>query len=138
MYDVPENEYLVLFDGVCNLCDASVQFIIEHDKKNIFKFSPLESDMSRFIISKHQIDTKKTDSILLYTPDKKLYIKSTAALKIAAKLQFPIQLLSVFLIIPKPIRDVVYNFIAKHRYQWFGKKASCKIPTSDLHSKFIG
>ncbi|MGJ5640962.1 thiol-disulfide oxidoreductase DCC family protein [Formosa sp. S-31] len=137
MYDVPKNEYLVLFDGVCNLCESSVLFIIKHDKKNKFKFSPLESDISRFIISTHQIDTKKTDSILLYTPDKKLYAKSTAALKIAAQLGFPINLLSLFLILPKLIRDYVYSFMAKHRYRWFGKKEACLVPTSDLKSKFI-
>ncbi|MBP1841174.1 thiol-disulfide oxidoreductase DCC family protein [Formosa algae] len=131
------NQKLVLFDGVCNLCDSSVQFIIKHDKKNVFLFTTLQGETAKPIISSFKIDTEKTDSILLFTPKRRLYTKSTAALRIAAQLQFPINLLSVFLIIPKFIRDYVYDFIAKNRYRWYGKKEACMIPTKALKVKFL-
>ncbi|WP_435139502.1 thiol-disulfide oxidoreductase DCC family protein [Formosa sp. A9] len=131
------NQNLVLFDGVCNLCESSIQFIIKNDKDNIFKFAPLQGETSKPIIEAFNINTAKTDSILLYSPKNKLYTKSTAALKIAAQLQFPVNLLAVFLIIPKPIRDWVYSYIAKNRYKWFGKKESCMLPTKHLQAKFL-
>ncbi|QDO94832.1 thiol-disulfide oxidoreductase DCC family protein [Formosa sediminum] len=137
MKGLNKQEKLVLFDGVCNLCDSSVQFIIKHDKKNIFKFTTLQGESAKTLITAFKIDTSKTDSILLYTPKHRLYSKSTAALKIASQLNFPINLLSIFLIIPKFIRDYVYDFIAKNRYKWYGKKEACMIPTKALKVKFL-
>jgi len=136
-FKLPENKKLILFDGVCNLCNDSVQYVIKHDKKNIFMYTALQSEVGQEIIKTYNIDTKKTDSILLYAPEKGVSYKSTAALKIASKLGFPTNLMSVFFIIPPFIRNWVYDYIAKNRYKWYGKKESCMIPTPELKSKFF-
>jgi predicted DCC family thiol-disulfide oxidoreductase YuxK len=137
MIQLPKHKQLVLFDGVCNLCDASVQYIIKHDKNDIFLFTALQSDVGQQIIKEFNIDTNKIDSIILYSNEHGISYKSTAALKIASKLGFPRNLLSVFLIIPGIIRNWVYDYIAKNRYKWYGKKEECMIPTPDLKSKFL-
>lgn len=136
-WNLPNNKKIILFDGVCNLCNASVQFIIKHDKKNRFLFAPLQGDIAKQIIETYHIDIKKTDSILLYSPKKGVQYKSTAALKIAFDLSFPINIMGVFIIIPPFIRNVIYDYIAKNRYKWYGKKESCMIPTAELKSKFL-
>ncbi|GAA3606043.1 DCC1-like thiol-disulfide oxidoreductase family protein [Flavivirga amylovorans] len=135
--DIPKHKKLILFDGVCNLCNTSVQYVINHDKKNVFMFAPLQSDIGKRIIERFNIDTQKTDSILLYTPENSIVSKSTAALKIATHLGFPQNLMGVFFIIPPFIRNWVYNYIAKNRYKWYGKKEACMIPTPELKSKFL-
>lgn len=137
--DLPKHKKLVLFDGVCNLCSASVQYVIERDKNNLFMFAALQSDVGTQIIKHFDIDTAKTDSILLYSPENKsLKVKSTAALHIAKHLGFPQKTMVIFLMIPAFIRNWVYDFIAKNRYKWYGKKESCWIPTPELKAKFIG
>lgn len=136
-FQLPKHKKLILFDGVCNLCNNTVQFIIKHDKKNIFMFAALQSDIGKRIIKTHQIDTSKLDSILLYANEKGITHKSTAALKIALHLGFPISIISMFFIIPTSIRNWVYDYIAKNRYKWYGKKDACMIPTPELRSKFI-
>ncbi|MBU2927177.1 thiol-disulfide oxidoreductase DCC family protein [Winogradskyella psychrotolerans] len=138
MIDIPNNKQLILFDGVCNLCNSSVLYVIKRDKNENFLFAPLQSDIGKTIINKFNIDTEETDSILLYNPKKdKLTYKSTAALFVASQLRFPTNLLSIFLIVPGFIRNWVYTYIAKHRYKWYGKKESCMIPTPELKSKFL-
>lgn len=137
MIDVPENNKLVLFDGVCNLCNSSVQFIIRNDKKNVFLFATLQGKTGQEIISKFKIDTSKTDSILLFSTKDGISIKSTAALKIAKHLKPPINFLFVFFIIPKFMRNWVYDLIARKRYKWFGKQTECMIPTPELKAKFL-
>ncbi|WP_370479661.1 thiol-disulfide oxidoreductase DCC family protein [Tamlana flava] len=137
MIDIPQNKQLILFDGVCNLCNSSVQYIIKHDKKNQFMFTALQSETGKGIIDKFNIDTSKIDSILLYNPQKGIDYKSTAALKIGSKLGFPRNLIGVFFIVPTFIRNWVYDFIAKNRYKWYGKKDACMIPTPELKSKFL-
>lgn len=135
--DLEPNKQLILFDGVCNLCDASVQYIIKHDRQDSFRYTALQSEVGQKIREQFHINAEKTDSILLYSEEKGIYYKSTAALKIASKLGFPRNLLSVFLIIPPFIRNWVYDFIAKNRYKWYGKKDDCMIPTPELKSKFL-
>ena len=135
--ELPKHKQLILFDGVCNLCNSSVNYVIKHDKGNIFMFAPLQSDTGKKIINKYNLDTSQTDSILLYSEGKELKIKSSAALEIASKLGFPRNLISVFYIVPPVIRNWVYDFIAKHRYQWYGKKDVCMIPTQELQDKFL-
>jgi predicted DCC family thiol-disulfide oxidoreductase YuxK len=135
--DIPKHKKLILFDGVCNLCNSSVQFVIKHDKKNLFMFTPLQSNIGQQIIKEYQIDTKKVDSILLYSPETGIDYKSTAALKVAYALGFPNSMLSLFFIVPTSIRNWVYDYIAKNRYKWYGKKESCMIPTPKLKSKFL-
>ncbi|CAM1365527.1 thiol-disulfide oxidoreductase DCC family protein [Tenacibaculum xiamenense] len=135
--DIPENKKLILFDGVCNLCNSSVQFVIKHDKKNQFLFTSLQGNTGTKIINHFNIDREKTDSILLFTKEKKIYSRSKAALLIASNLKFPINLLAIFLVIPSFIRDTVYNYIAKNRYKWFGKKEACYLPTPELKTRFL-
>lgn len=137
MIHLPENKKIILFDGVCNLCNSSVQYVIKHDKKNRFLFTALQSETGQKIINEYNIDTTKTDSILLYTPKNGVVAKSTAALKIASYLGFPNNLMTVFFIISPFIRNWVYDYIAKNRYKWYGKKESCWIPTPELKSKFL-
>ncbi|WGD34487.1 thiol-disulfide oxidoreductase DCC family protein [Olleya sp. YS] len=135
--ELPKHKQLILFDGVCNLCNSSVQFVIKHDKKNVFMFAPLQGEVGQQIINHYNLDTSNTDSILLYSKDTGLKIKSTAALHIAKHLGFPSNVIAVFLIIPKFIRDWVYDFVAKNRYKWYGKQEACMIPTPDLKAKFL-
>ncbi|MFP4846689.1 thiol-disulfide oxidoreductase DCC family protein [Winogradskyella sp. PE311] len=136
--NIPKDKQLILFDGVCNLCNSSVLYVIKRDNKNKFLFAPLQSTIGKSIINEFNIDIVKTDSIILYKPkERKIYDKSTAALFIAKSLNFPTNLMAVFFIVPNFIRNWVYNFIAKNRYKWYGKKESCMIPTPELKSKFI-
>jgi len=127
---------IILFDGVCNLCNGAITFIIQRDKKDIFRYAPLQSEIGKELAAKHHIDLDKVDSIILVTEDK-AYAKSTAALRIAKQLSAGWPLLAVFLILPRFLRDAVYDFIARNRYKWFGKKEACMIPTPELKSKFL-
>jgi len=138
MINIPEQKQLILFDGICNLCNSSVQYVIKHDSKDKFMFTALQSEVGQQIIKEYNIDTAKTDSILLYTPEVGISSKSMAALKIAFQLGFPNNLLCVFFIIPPFVRNYAYDYIAKNRYKWYGKKESCMIPTHELKSKFLG
>jgi len=137
MIKLPHSKQLILFDGVCNLCNASVQFIIKRDKKDIFRFTALQSEAGQELIKKYNIDMVKTDSIILYSETKGIFYKSTAALKIASFLGFPRNIMVVFLIIPPFIRNWVYDYIAKNRYKWYGKRETCMVPTPELQNKFI-
>lgn len=137
MNKLSNEKFLVLFDGVCNLCNASVQYIIKHDKKDKFRFTAIQSEIGQQIIQTNRIDTFKMDSIILYSEKKGIYYKSTAALKIAMLLGFPINVLGIFLIIPPFLRNWVYDFIAKNRYKWYGKRKSCMVPTPEFKKKFI-
>lgn len=134
---LPKNTQIILFDGVCNLCSGAVQFIIERDKNNVFRFASLQSDLGKQLLAERRIDPKKTDSIILIQPNVAYYIKSSAALQAAKKLSGYYSYLRFLLIIPTPIRDWVYDFIAKNRYKWFGKKEACWIPTPELKSLFL-
>jgi predicted DCC family thiol-disulfide oxidoreductase YuxK len=136
--DIPKDKQLILFDGVCNLCNSSVLYVIRRDKKNKFLFAPLQSEIGEQLINKFNIDTKKTDSILLYNPiTNSLKHKSSAAIHVAKHLELPSNLLVVFFIVPTFIRNWVYNYVAKNRYKWYGKRDSCMIPTPELKSKFV-
>ncbi|RYY68976.1 MAG: thiol-disulfide oxidoreductase DCC family protein [Chitinophagaceae bacterium] len=127
---------LILFDGVCNLCNGAVQFVIRHDKKGQFKFASLQSESGQHLLQKHQLPQENFTSFVLIE-NGKTYIRSTAALRVARSLTGAVKLLYGFIIVPPFIRDAVYNFIAKHRYRWFGKKDSCMLPTPELQSRFL-
>lgn len=127
-----DNSKIILFDGVCNLCNGAVNFVIKRDKKNVFKFATLQSEHAE----EFGFDLTKMDSIILIDGDKN-YSKSSAALHIARHLSGAYPLLYAFMILPKFIRDWVYDYIAKNRYKWFGKKESCMIPTPELQDKFL-
>ena len=137
MINIPKNKKLILFDGVCNLCNSSVQYVIKHDTNNQFMFTALQSEAGKQIIDAYHIDTNQVDSILLYTPNKGVVYKSSAALKIATHLGFPQNLMGVFFIVPPFMRNWVYDYVAKNRYKWYGKQEACWIPTPELKSKFL-
>lgn len=135
--ELPKNKLIVLFDGVCNLCNDSVLKIIKNDKNDVFRFASLQSEIGSDITDYLGIDTTKVDSIILYDPDKAYYIKSEAALKIMSRFSGFWKLSQVFTILPKKFNDIFYSIIARNRYKWFGKKESCMIPTPELKAKFL-
>lgn len=126
---------VVFFDGVCNLCNTSVQFIIRRDEKDIFRFASLQSDFAQKFFNQKQYITN-TDSIVLFYKNK-FYTQSTAVLIVASILPLPTRLLYIFILIPAFLRNPVYNIIAKNRYRWFGRKESCMVPSTNLMHKFI-
>ncbi|ADX68328.1 MULTISPECIES: thiol-disulfide oxidoreductase DCC family protein [Weeksella] len=131
-----KSEKIILFDGICNLCNQSVQFVLEHDKNKHFRFASLQSEFGQMFLRKHGLDTKNFDSIVLLDGDT-FFTKSDAVLRIAKELHHPARLLSYCAILPKNSRDFFYSFIAKNRYRLFGKKESCWLPTPELKSRFL-
>jgi predicted DCC family thiol-disulfide oxidoreductase YuxK len=134
---LPKDKKIILFDGICNLCDASVQFIIKHDKKDIFRFVYLQSEIGQQIINHIGIDIAKVDSIVLYEPGIAYYLKAEAVFKIAKELNGLYPLLNSFSIFPSYVTNLVYDYIAKNRYKWYGKKEQCMIPSLENKSKFL-
>ena len=125
-----------MFDGVCNLCNSSVNFIIDHDPKGHFKFAALQSEYGQEKLKALGLNTEDFDSLVLLSGDK-VYRKSSAALRIARKLNGLYPLLYIFMIIPPFIRHWGYDIIAKNRYKWWGKQDSCRMPTPELQSRFV-
>ncbi|MGQ0827387.1 MAG: thiol-disulfide oxidoreductase DCC family protein [Bacteroidota bacterium] len=130
------NTSIILFDGICNLCNSSINFVIRHDKKNQFRFATLQSETGKKLLQKFNINTITTDSFILIE-NNKAYTKSTAALRTSKKLDKLYPLFYSFIIIPAFIRNFAYDLIARNRYKWFGKKDQCMIPTDELRSKFL-
>ena len=137
MLEFPKGKKIILFDGVCNLCEASVQFVIKYDKKDVFRFVALQSDLGKEIIKYIGLENKNIDSVILYEPGIAYNYKSAAALEIAKNLGGFFHLGTVFKLIPNGLRNLIYDYVAKNRYQWFGKKESCLVPTIELKSKFL-
>ena len=135
--DSDNKHQIVLFDGVCNLCSGGVQFIIKRDKKDLFRFASLQSELGKKLLSERKIDPNITDSMVLIQPGKAYYLRSDAALEIGKQFTGPWKLLSVFQWVPSSIRNIVYDFVAHNRYRWFGKKESCMIPSPELREKFL-
>lgn len=127
---------IILFDGVCNLCDHAVQFIIAHDHRQHFRFASLQSEIGSQLLEQHRPDAAGLKSVVLIEDDV-AYIKSTAALRIAAHFGGAWSWLRFLLIIPRPIRDLGYDFIARNRYRWFGQHDACMMPTPELRSRFL-
>lgn len=127
---------IILFDGVCNFCNGSVNFIIERDRKNHFKFAPLQSEIGQKLLDEYGIDKAETDSVVL-VENGKAYTHSTAALKVAQKLDGAWSWFYAFIIIPKPIRDFFYKTFAKYRYKLFGKTDACMMPTPEIRARFL-
>lgn len=128
-------ERVVLFDGVCNLCSSSVQFIIARNSKKNIKFTSLQSDFGQAQLSKYQLPPEVRTIVLI--KDGKSFIRSDAVLEICKDLNGLYPILSLYQLIPRPLRDWVYDFVARHRYRWFGKKDQCWIPSPELQSRFI-
>ena len=128
---------IILFDGVCNLCSSAVQLIIENDKKDIFRFVSLQSDLGQEITTYLGISSANLDSIILYQPGYAYYYKSQAVFEIAKELGGIYSINTIFSILPSSITDYMYDYIAKNRYKWYGKKEFCMSPTNDIKAKFL-
>ena len=128
-------KHIVLFDGVCNYCNAMVNFAIRYDKRAILKFAPLQSEAGRRLKEKYKIPGE-IDSVI-FIDNNIPYTHSDAAIRIAKYLNWPAKVLYGFIIIPKFIRQPIYKWIAKNRYKWFGKKEECMIPTADVKARFL-
>ncbi|MGV2941377.1 thiol-disulfide oxidoreductase DCC family protein [Mesobacillus sp. LC4] len=126
---------VILFDGVCNFCDASVQFILDRDEKEQFRFASLQSDAGQELLKKYKVPDDVDSMILI--ENEKVYYKSSAALRISRHLRGAWKLLYVFMIVPPPIRNVVYDLIAKNRIKWFGQKDSCMLPPPNVRKRFL-
>lgn len=132
-----QNHPIVLFDGVCNFCEGRVRFIIDHDPHGTFRFASLQSDYGRALAEQYNTDASELNTMML-VEDGRLFKRSTAALRVARRLGFPWSLAWVFAIVPRPVRDAVYDFVANNRYRWFGKKEQCMIPTPEIRQRFLG
>ena len=137
MIAFPEGKKIILFDGLCNLCESSVLYIIKHDKKDLFRFVALQSDLGKEIVKHIGLHSKDIDSVILYEPGISYFYKSAAAIEIAKDLGGLFHFGTLFRIIPTGLRNMLYDYIAKNRYLWYGKKESCLIPTDEIKSKFL-
>lgn len=115
---------LILYDGVCNLCNHSIRFVVKNDKKGVFKITSLQSELGQQILAKHHLDEKSFSSFIL-VDNEKVYFKSTAALKVVKKLNGLVKLFYIFIIIPPFIRNFIYDIVARNRYKWFGRSDVC-------------
>jgi predicted DCC family thiol-disulfide oxidoreductase YuxK len=123
---------VVLFDGVCNLCNGMVRFVLARDPRGTFRFASLQSAAARRLLA----GAVPPETIVLIEAGK-TYTKSCAALRIARGLRFPWPLLYGFVAVPRPLRDLVYDWVARHRYAWFGKRESCMLPAPELRGRFM-
>ena len=136
MNKVNTENVIVLFDGVCNLCVRSVQFIINRDKKDVFRFASIRSAIGQTLIKRYGIDVKKNDSIIVIK-DEYVRYRSSAILYVLCYLKTMWKVFLISYIIPSPIRDILYKIIAKKRYFLFGKKNKCMIPDASISAKFL-
>lgn len=133
---IPQNTQIILFDGVCNFCNASINFIIDHDPEKYFKFAPLQSDLGQDILKQFNRNTEDFDSVILLR-NNTLYQKSEAAVEIAKQLSGAWKYLSFFGILPAFCLNFFYDIIAKNRYRIFGKTETCRMPTPELRERFL-
>lgn len=134
--DINSEQGILFFDGICNLCNTAVQFVIKRDKKDKFKFASLQSETGKEFCKKYKLSFNKLTSVI-YFKQGKVYLKSTAALHVLYDLGGIWQIFFIFMIIPKFIRDFVYDLIAKNRYNLFGKRKECMLPTAQNKAKFL-
>jgi predicted DCC family thiol-disulfide oxidoreductase YuxK len=127
---------VVLFDGVCNLCNGYVNWLIDHDKNNLFKFASLQSNAGKKLVNQLGLQGNYLDTIVLYDNGKG-YTHSTAVLRILKQLNGIYSLAVIFFIVPAYIRNKVYNMVARNRYKWFGKRDTCRVPTPELKNRFL-
>ena len=133
---IPRDKPILLFDGVCNLCNGSIQFVIDHDPKGRFRFAPLQSEAAERLLEDVGFHGYDFDTFVLVDGDD-YYTKSEAALRVASGLKFPWSVAGVFRILPRPLRDAVYDAVASHRYAIFGRKAQCMVPTPEVRERFV-
>ena len=127
---------IILFDGVCNLCSGFVQFVVPRDPEGQFRFASLQSEVGKELLAEHGLPTDELESIVLIEGDD-CYVKSGAVIRIATLLGGVYAALAPFRVVPRAIRDRIYDFVAEHRYDWFGKKDQCMMPDGDVQARFI-
>ena len=129
---------LVLFDGVCNVCNGTVNFLIDRDPKGVMRFASLQSNAARNAITAHGgiVPEGDPESIVL-VENGRIYERSSAALRIARHLPWPYKAIYAFVVVPRPLRDIVYEWLARNRYRWFGKSETCRVPTPELRARFV-
>lgn len=132
-----ENKNIILFDGVCNLCNGFIQFVIKRDTADTFRYASLQSEIGKKLLGERGIDSNSIDSVVLIEPGVAYYIKSDAALQIGSHLKGFRTISRILYLIPSALRNIIYDLIARYRYAWFGKKDACMIPTPELQSKFL-
>lgn len=128
-------EKIILFDGECNFCDKSVQFIIKRDPNGLFKFASLQSDIGKYVSNQYNVPNNIDSFVLI--EDHHCYFKSSAGLRVCRNLKGLWKLLHCLLIVPEPLRDFFYGIIAKNRYKWFGTKESCMLPSAEERKRFL-
>lgn len=128
--------HIIFFDGVCNLCNGAVNFVIKHDTENLFHFSSLQSDYAKEVLGDNYPRGDHFDTII-YSEQSRLYYRSEAVLRIAKKLGFPFSMVYGVIVLPGSLRDLIYRFISRNRYKWFGKKDQCMIPKPEVKSRFL-
>jgi predicted DCC family thiol-disulfide oxidoreductase YuxK len=129
-------ENIVLFDGVCHLCDGAVRFILKREKSSLLRFAPLQSEVGKNFLRKYGYPENYLGG-LIYIQNNRAYDRSSACLYIAGKLKFPWNVFILFLVVPKPLRDLIYGIIASMRYRLFGKKESCSLPQGESLDRFL-
>ena len=127
---------IVLFDGLCNLCSGTVQFIVAHDRRGYFRFASLQSRAGQELLAAHNVSDDAMGSVV-FIDGSRVYRRSEAALRIARRLDSPWPLCYLAMLIPRALRDAFYNLIARHRYRWFGQHDSCWLPSPELRSRFL-
>ncbi len=128
------NHDIIFFDGVCNLCNGAINFVIDRDKSKRYKFASLQSETAQTILPN---PTKGLDSIILYKESGDILFKSDAALEISKNLKGAWPILYIFKVVPRFLRDIVYNWVARNRYKWFGKRDTCRMPDPELKERFL-
>lgn len=136
MLNLPENKKIILFDGVCNLCESSVQFIIKHDHKDVFRFTSLQSEIGQQISEYIGVSNQNLDSIILYVPGEAYYVKAEAAMQIAKELNSWHKIIG-YLSFTGKLGNFIYDYVASNRYKWYGKKNQCILPSPELMKKFL-
>lgn len=132
-----DEEYaVVLFDGFCHLCDGAVRFILRRENSTLLRFAPLQSEAGKALLMKYGYSENYLDG-LVFIENKRAHDRSSACLRIASKLKLPWKLFVIFLLVPKPLRDLVYRMVAVARYRWFGKKEVCSLPQGEDQARFL-
>jgi len=128
---------VLLFDGVCNLCNGAVAFVIRRDPRARLRFAPLQSPAADALLASLGVARDRLPDSFVLVEDGRVHVRSTAALRVARRLRFPWPLLAVNLLVPRWLRDPVYDLVARNRYRWFGRREACMVPTAELRARFL-
>jgi predicted DCC family thiol-disulfide oxidoreductase YuxK len=133
----PHHGPVVLFDGVCNLCNAGVVFIVRRDPRGQFRFAALQSETAARLVAEAGLDPEGLPDSMIVLEGGRALLRSAAALRIARGLRWPWPLFTVLWLVPRPLRDWAYKVVARHRYRWFGRREACMMPTAELEGRFV-